>query len=192
MYKTIFQIDGSKQQDVVGGLKKAGFRLASMNKPIPTGELRDVLTTVDGRTRRMLGTGAASFIPKGRAEFLNGDDSVTVNDFDIAENQTLRNDPVVIVVERIRGRTSRVVQEILEETVTVEIIKSALISVTSRKFKTSVMDLARVTREDPNVVYNRCINTLVRSCVAGFKRIDVTATELLPTKMRQRIPVAAV
>lgn len=192
MVKTIFQIDGSKQPDVVSGLKKAGFRLASMNKPIPTGELRDVLSTLGDRTRLMLGTGEAFFIPKGRAEFLNGDDSVTVNDFDIAENQTFRNDPVVIVVERIPGRTSRVVKEILEETVTVDMIKCALSSVTSRKFKTSVADLARITREDPDVVYNRCINTLVKSCVTGFKRIDVIESDLLPAKMQQRIPVAAV
>lgn len=188
MEKTVFQIDGSKQADVVKGIRKAEFDLVSMNRPMRRDEVRDILGTLSDRVRRSLSTGAASFIPRGRAEFSNGDDSVTVNDFDIKENQTTRPDPVIIVMEQIPGRTSSIIKEILEETVTVDIIKAALLSVTSRKFKNSVKDLARITNENPNAVYNRCINTLVKSCVSGFRRLDIRESDLLPKKIMQKIP----
>jgi hypothetical protein len=63
--------------------------------------------------------------------------------------------------------------------------------VTGSKFKTSVKDLARITGENPNVVYNRCINTLVKSCVGGFKRIDVRESDLMPKRANQKILVRA-
>lgn len=188
--KTVYQIDGSKQKDIVNGLRKAGFRLASMNSPIPTEEVRDILGTLSASIRRKLSTGDAEFIPRERAEFTNGEDSVAVNDFDIQDRQRVQTDPVVIVLEKVPNTTSLIVREILEETVTIDIIRYALVSVTGTKFKTSVKDLARITNENPNIVYNRCINTLVKSCVAGFKRIDVTEYDLLP-RARKKIQVEA-
>lgn len=191
MEKTVFQIDGSKQNDIVRGLRKAGFRPASINNPLPAEEVRDILGTLSASTRRKLSTGDASLIPRERAEFSNGEDSVIVDDFNIEEVQRVRSDPVVIVRERIPNTTSLIVREILEETVTIDIIRYALVSVTSGRFKTSVRDLARITNENPNIVYNRCINTLIKSCVAGFKRIDVNEYDLMP-RTRQKILVEAV
>lgn len=187
MEKTIFQIDGSKQQDVINGLRKAGYRLASLNKPVPQGEVADIIKTLNATEKRNLSSGRSRIVPRGRAEFADRDGSVTSIDFDIEEEQIVRVDPVVIVREKVPNTVSLLVKEILEEIVTVDIIKAALVSVSSRKFKTSVKDLARITGEEPNVVYNRCVNTLVKSCVSGFKRIDVSEKVLMPQKTMQKI-----
>lgn len=190
MYKSIFQIDGSKQEDVDGGIGKAGFRLVSTNKPVPQNEIRDILSTLGGKVRRSLSSGDAELVPRARDEFTNGRDTIVVNDFDIIEAQRTTSDPVIIVYETVPNTTSLIVREILEEVVTIDVIKSALLSTTNRKFKTSVNDLARITGESPAKVYERCVNILVRSCVSGFKRIDITEKDLLPQKTVQKIPIA--
>lgn len=192
MEKTVSQIDGSKQQDVVKGLRKAGFRLASLNRPVPQDEIADIVKTLSNTEKRNLSSGRARIVPRGRAEFSDKNGSVTSIDFDIEEEQMVRVDPVIIVKETVPNTVSLIVREILEEIVTVDIIKAALVSVSGRKFKTSVRDLARVTGEEPNVVYNRCVNTLVRSCVSGFKRIEVSEKSLMPQKQMQKISPRAV
>lgn len=189
MYKSVFNIDGSKQQDITDALEREGFKPASMNRAVPASEIRDIIGTIGNRIRRSLANGRAELIPRERREFSNGEDRISVIDFDIQQNQVLRPDPVLIVYERRPKTTSFLVQEILEEVVTVDVIKSALLSTTGRKFRTSVNDLARLRGESPSKVYERCMKTLLRSCVSGFRRLDLKESDLLPQKALQMMEV---
>lgn len=189
MYKSTFQIDGSKQEDVVRAIRRSGFQTVSIDKPVPQNEIRDILSTLGNKIRRSLSSGDSELVPRAREELTDGRDTVVVNDFDIVAAQKVRSDPVIIVCETVPNTTSLIVKEILEEVVTIDMIKSALVSTTGRKFKTSVNDLARITNESPAKVYEKCMSILVRSCVSGFKRIDITERDLLPQKTTEKIPI---
>lgn len=192
MYETTFSIEGSQQNDVVNGIRKAGYNLVSLNKPIATDTVRAIFGTLSSSVRNRLSSGNAEFIPRGSAVFSKDSDSIGVYDFDIQERQRIDSDPVIVVYEKIPGRTSNLIKEILEDVIKVDIIKSALKSVNDSQFKTSINDLARICNENPNVVYDRCIKFLITSCVSGIRTIDVNEAKLMP---KQRIPkqkVAAV
>lgn len=175
----IYQVDGTSHEDIDKALRKAGFRPVSMGQPIPANEIGGILGTLKSSVRNALEAGRSILIPTDRSEFSNGSDRVVVDSFNIQENQIVRPDPVIFVFEKIPGRTSRIVEEILEEEVTKDIIKFALTSITGRKFRRSVCDLARLQNESEEVVYERCVKTLVKSCVSGFRRIEVSEDELV-------------
>ncbi|QLH11232.1 hypothetical protein [Nitrosarchaeum sp. AC2] len=184
-YKTIFSIEGSHQDDVVNGIKKAGYNLASLNNPVSLDAIRDIIGTLSTSFRNQLSTGRAELIPRGSAVFSKDGDSINVIDFDVQARQREYSDPVIIVIEQIPGRTSNIIKEILEDVVKIDIIKNSLLSLDSRQFRTSVNDLARINCEDPRETYNRCVTSLVRSCVSGIKTIDIDPFELTTKSPRQ-------
>ncbi|MCH7647556.1 MAG: hypothetical protein IIA83_02970 [Thaumarchaeota archaeon] len=186
-YVKKYQIDNTEKEDIDNALRKAGFQQASMNTPIPPSEISGILGSLGATVRNSLNAGRSRIVPRERSEFTNGSDRVTVNSFDIEENFSVRNDPVIFVYEEVYGRTSTIIEEILQDEVTKDVIKFALVSITSSNFRTSVKDLARIREEDPQTVYNRCIKTLIKSCVTGFKRIDVKEVELLPEQQKQKV-----
>ncbi|MBI3842499.1 MAG: hypothetical protein HY295_05085 [Thaumarchaeota archaeon] len=175
----IFQVDGTTHEDIDKALRKAGFRPVSIGQPIPANEISGILGTIKSSVRNALEAGRSVLIPTERSEFSNGNDRVVVDSFNIQEAQIIRPDPVIFVYEEIPGRTSRIVEEILEEEVTKDVIKFALTSITGKKFRRSVCDLARLKNEQEEVVYNRCVKALIKSCVSGFRRIEVAEDELV-------------
>jgi hypothetical protein len=179
MQKAILQFDGSTLKDAVDAYVKKGYHIVSMDEPLPASEMEDIKSTLDSITRRRVDDGSTQIIPRGRVGLSNGRNMLSINDFDVRENQSVRHDPVVIVYAERPGEIL-VAKEILEDDVIgVDIVTKGLISVFSPEFKTSVRDLARLLGEDENAVYNRCVNKLVSGSVSSFRYLP-TCRVILP------------
>lgn len=175
MEESIFSIDASKLEDISEGLRNAGFYQTSVNEPVPTREIRDIISTLSSKEREKLAEGDAQLITRGRTTFTNGGDDISINDFDLVDVERVRTDPVISVREKVKGRTSDVVREILEDVVKVDVLKFGLKSILSRQFKTSVADLARLEGISPKLLYRKYCDILITSCVRGVKadRLDI-------------------
>ncbi|WP_182129247.1 hypothetical protein [Nitrosopumilus sp. b3] len=177
-FKSVFSIEGTKQEPIVGGIERAGYNLISLNNPVSTDAIRDIIGTLGTSVRNSLSAGRAELIPRASAMFSKDGDTINVIDFDVQDIQQTYSDPIIIVTEQIPGRTSNLIKEILEDVVKIDIIKNSLLSLDSIQFKTSIDDLARLKKEDPRETYNRCVTSLIRSCVGGIKTLDIDAFEL--------------
>lgn len=171
--KTIYKIDGTKQPDLERGLMRVGLVPISFNEPLSEEEIVYLVDSQSPQDKRSLENGDTTFSIKRKAAFSNRYGTVTLIDHDLVKVQKVKSDPLVIIDENIPNTLSSCVREILEEEVKVDIIKSVLSSVESEDFKTSVMDLARITGEEPEVVYNNCVNAITQSCVNGIKRLGI-------------------
>jgi len=175
MEESIFSVDASKLEDISEGLRNAGFYQTSVNEPVPTREIRDIVSTLSAKEREKLAEGDARLITRGRTTFTNGGDDIAINDFDLVDVERVRTDPVISVREKVKGRTSGVVREILEDVVKVDVLKFGLKSILSKQFKTSIADLARLEGTSPKLLYQKYCDILIASCVRGVKadRLDI-------------------
>ncbi|MBS3913040.1 MAG: hypothetical protein KG003_00930 [Bacteroidetes bacterium] len=176
--RTVIKIEETKQPEVVDGLTKNGLTLVSLDEPCLENEVACVANTLDPQDKRGIANGKIRLDIKSRAKFANSKGTVTSIDFDLVKIQRVKSDPVIIVDEAIPGTLSVLVKEILKDIVKVDIVKAALLSMDSDSFKNSVMDLARITGEDPDIVYTRCVKTLIKSCTLGLKRLNMIAVEI--------------
>lgn len=171
--KTILQINGTRKEDLDRGLVEAGLIPISFDEPTPENEIVDLVGTLSPEDRRRMANGELRFDIKSRTEFATRNGTVTVIDFDTVKNQKFKSDPLVIIEEITPGTLTPLVNGIAKDAIKVDIVKSAALSMDSDGFKTSVMDLARITGEDPNVVYAKCVKVMIKSFTVGLKRLDM-------------------
>lgn len=192
MYQTTFQMDGTRQQAVVDGFRKVDLFEISSNEQLTEEQTACVVDTLSPQNKQKVANGDAVIRLKSMAKFQNEYGTVTSIDYDLVKvrkmglRDLLAWDPVIIVEEKIPGILSELVRAILEETIKVDIIKAAIVSIDSDAFKTSVSDLARLTGEDPDETYRKCVSAIMQSCIIGMQRLDMFSEEPTEDEMQDR------
>lgn len=181
--QTTFQIEGTKQQALVDGFRKVGLFEISSNEQLTEEQTTCVVDTLSPQNKQKVANGDAVISLKSMVKFQNEYGTVTSIDYDLVKVRKMRLrdllawDPVIIVEEKIPGILSEIVRAKLEEMIRVEIIKAAIVSIDSDAFKTSVADLARLTGEDSNETYRKCVTAIMQSCIIGMQRLDMFSEE---------------
>ncbi|QLH08581.1 hypothetical protein [Candidatus Nitrosotenuis sp. DW1] len=184
--ETIYQIYGTKKEDLEKGLIGAGLIQVSSGQSLQEDDAIDLVDTLSPEDRRKLANDELRFDIKSRTEFENKDGTVTVIDYDVVKNRKFKIDPLVKIKERKPGTLIPWVLKIITHEIEVSIVKDALLSIDSDEFKTSVMDLARITGEEPTRLYEKCVTAIMQSCIIGMQRLELFSEEPPEEQMQDR------
>lgn len=170
MYKSAYQTKAVSFEDLARAYTKEGFKKIPTGRGVPANLIRDILGA-NPDIGKEVASGRGVFFPEQFGMWTNGEDYVEQLDWSVRSPRQETKDPYIKVVEFVPGRTSGIVERILERELQIQYITYSLsrgpISSASAQ---CIEDLALMKGRDPEQLFDQYIDTFL-SCW-----IDVIAT----------------
>jgi hypothetical protein len=170
MNKMEYQIEGTTMEALDQEFVDKGFE--QIQKPTRSAVSSDERRTIQKYVQPEF-RGMDLELVTRRAEYAHGEDRVVVLDFTVRRvraRKILATDPIVVVEEEVPGRTSAIVEELLDEANDVDVVYNAIhFGITSNAFAICAQDKARLLRMNPQEVYEYYSEMFTRACIEAIK-----------------------
>ncbi len=191
MYKREFRTETVEMQDIARAFEKAGLDPVPTSRGVPRDVIAEILRS-HPEYARDIENGRLDLVPLDYKEYSNGEDSVKVVDYNIEEpERTVYHDPMVIVEERVLGRTSSIVKEILETQMKIDATTLLLAKgINSKYVRQCLKELAALQGVKSSELYASYINNYLAAWVRTVSSPRLARTQLMKKKAQQNVNTA--